>query len=128
MDLLGRRRSMTLDKLGLPARPRNALRRGEILTMGELTAMSADHLLVLRGMGAASIEHIETALQSCGLALEPSPYSTPPPWVSAATIECRERVQRRLDATELHRLLVQRQRLSRAYQSLGGEACPECGL
>jgi len=101
---LQRRRSMTLDKLGLPFRARNALRLGRIHTMGELAAMSADHLLALRGIGAVSIEHIETALQSCGLALEPSPFSKPPPWVAAATIEHRERVERRRS-----------------------EVCPECG-
>lgn len=58
-----------ISSLGLSARPRNALARMGVNSVGELIALPRKQVLKARGMGAASMREIETALGSHGLQL-----------------------------------------------------------
>jgi DNA-directed RNA polymerase subunit alpha len=60
-----------LDQLNLSTHTYNSLRRGGIITLGQLLEKSAEGLSSLAGFGAKSQEEIETVLQSLNLPFVP---------------------------------------------------------
>ena len=60
---------MHINALQLPALLRTNLRKNGVITVEQLTEHSQADLLVMRGLAELSVERIESALRSRGLAL-----------------------------------------------------------
>lgn len=58
----------------LSTRCYNALRRADIVTVGQLAGKSAGNLLDLRGFGVGHLTEVVALLQANGLDLQPEPH------------------------------------------------------
>lgn len=61
-----------VDALGLRRRARNTLVRGEIRTVGQLSSLSSESLLQIRGMGEATLAEIDSCLRHYQTAYAPA--------------------------------------------------------
>lgn len=67
-----------IEVLELPTRPRKALKRHGVLTVGELLDLSQTELQRIRNIGEGSLRKIEFALDKLGLSLGRPPTALPP--------------------------------------------------
>ena len=79
--------NMPVEQLDLSVRTMNCLRRGGILTVGELISKKPKELLQLRNFGQKSFREIEDKLKELGLSLSPQPGLTEEATPEAASPE-----------------------------------------
>ena len=66
--------SVPLNELGLSARAFNALKAGNVVTLGDLVQYNRTDLLKFRNMGERTLKEIENIVRAKGLSLGFEPY------------------------------------------------------
>ena len=61
---------MTIEELELSVRSFNCLKRANINTVTDLTAMTEDYMMKVRNLGRKSIEEVKKKLEELGLTLK----------------------------------------------------------
>ena len=69
----------SVDALGLDVRPANALRKGNVRTIGELVSLTEYDLLRMQGVGRISLRNIKERLALHELSLRRWTWDDPPP-------------------------------------------------
>ena len=66
-------RKVSINKLNLPIRVKNVLKRSDIEVVGQLLKMNPAQLLCIKGFGRIALRQVIVALQEKGFELKPLP-------------------------------------------------------